>query len=428
MMDLAPDLREPAQLVRMLHELVRVDSVFGKPDDTLAILERGAAAMPSPSPEVATAIHSSYARVYYVQGQLSKAAEHSAAALSTLEPDSRVRSYHCLPANVVGRALCVSGRFGSATDLLTRGCDLAREAGDYTELSHSAGLLAVALGFIGEFDKARARIEECAQLAMRLNDPIRIVASHVYASALAEACYDWETGIRTTTKLLALAEDQQISGLYLYVGTTMAGRHQFHIGQFERARILLTNALAMSRELSIVMLLAWTHAFLGDVHFAMGRLDHAEAQYQQGLEAANARNDDYAGPLCLIGLAHLAALRGDPVAKVRGNANDALSRLAKANNVSTGATALWRYEQALALLGQREDATMLERQRVALVERLGVSHAAMWPACEPVLAAARPMDQPEAFQSTDNAPLWGSTETANLTTDMRDHNTDPVDR
>lgn len=409
MVELPPAQRDPHQLGRQIHELVRVDSAFGKPDDMLAVIERARAAVPDPSPDLAAAIHSSYARVYYVQGQMLKAAEHSAMALSTPDLDLRARSYHCLPANVVGRGHCVSGRFGSATELLSRGCRLAAEAGEYGELSHSAGLLSVAFGFTGQYALGEHWIEECAQLAARLHDPIRIAASHVYRSALAEARYDWQLGVSSTSELLAFADDQRIGGLYLYVGTAMAGRHQFHVGQLERARILLRNALAMSEELSIVMLRAWTHAYLGDVHFVLDRADEAEAQYRAGLDAANTRNDSYAGPLCLIGLAHVAALRGDSPVRVKSLASDALARLTQASNVSTRATVLHRYERVLAALGEpREAIDAVEQERAEVLGRLGIHDVAIWPTSRPAPPASDASETLAALQPTADAPISGA--------------------
>jgi tetratricopeptide (TPR) repeat protein len=372
--------REPAELVRVTHELVRVGCVFGNTGDTLQVLDRCAAALPERSPEEDVALHSSYARLYYVQGQMPKAMEHSSAALSTLENDARLKTYHSLPANVVGRALCVSGRFGPATRMLTRGCQLARDAGEYAELSHSEGLLAVALGFTGAFDEAAERAASSTLLAHRLGDPIRIIASHVYNSAVAESRFQWQSGIRETTELLSFAEENSIAGLYLYVGTSMAGRHQFHVGRLDRARVLLGNALAMSKSLNIVMLLSWTHAFLGDVYFVAGRQDEARAHYQEGLAVASARNgDDYAAPLCLIGLAHLAALDRRGVDEIRAPAEDALTRLAAADNVSARVTVLQRYAEALDLAGETEQAAALEQERAKLAARLGLGEVDFWP-------------------------------------------------
>ncbi|HKE17383.1 MAG TPA: tetratricopeptide repeat protein, partial [Kofleriaceae bacterium] len=388
--------RDAAELVQVMHELVRVGCVLGNTGDTLQIIDRCAAALPERSPEAEVALHSSYARLYYVQGQGPKLLEHSRAALSTLENDARLRPYQVLPANVVGRALCVSGRFGPATRMLTRGCDLARDEGEVVELAHSEGLLAVALGFTGAFEQALARAESSTRLARRLGDPIRIIGCHVYNSAMAESRFDWEGGIRETTQLLSFAEENSIAGLYLYVGTAMAGRHQFHIGHLDRARVLLTNAVAMSRALDIFMLLAWTHAFLGDVYLVAGRLEDAAVHYRSGLELATARSgDEYAAPLCLIGLAHLAALAGGPLDEVCRPADEALARLAAVDNASARVTALQRYAESLEMVGEPARSAELSDERAALVARLGLGHVDFWPQLPQPLAS--PATSPRVY-------------------------------
>lgn len=385
---LAAAERGAGELVRVTHELVRVGCVFGNTGDTLHILDRCAAALPERSAEEAAALHSAYARLYYVQGQGPKAMEHSRAALTTLETDARMRPYHVLPVNMVGRALCVTGRFGPAVRMLRQGCDLAADAGEYGEQAHSEGLLAVALGYTGAFDEALARAESSTRLAERMGDPIRIIGCHAYNSAVAESRFDWEGGIRETTQLLSFAEEDAIAGLYLYVGTAMAGRHQFHIGHLDRARVLLGNALAMSKSLEIVMLLSWTHAFLGDVYLVAGRLEDARRHYEAGLEAATSRNgDEYAAPLCLIGLAHLSALHGGTPEEIRLLADEALARLAAVDNVSARVTALQRYAEALEIAGAPAEALAMATARAELVSALGLGEVDFWPRLPEPLAA-----------------------------------------
>ena len=389
LMTLPPAGRDAGELVRVTHELVRVGCVFGNTADTLHIVDRCAAALPDRSAEQSAALHSAYARVYYVQGQGPKAMEHSRAALATLDSDPRMRPYHVLPVNMVGRALCVTGRFGPAMRMLRQGCDLADDAGEYAERAHSEGLLAVALGFTGAFDEALARAESSMRLSERLGDPVRIIGSHVYNATVAESRFDWESGIRETTQLLSFAEEHSIAGLYLYVGTAMAGRHQFHIGHLDRARVLLGNALAMSRSLEIALLVAWTQAYLGDVYLVAGRLEDARRHYQAGLDEATARNgDEYAAPMCLIGLAHLAALNGGTPAEIRPLADEALARLAAVDSVSARVTALQRYAEALEIAGAADESRALLATRAEWVASLRLEgDLDFWPRLPEPLAA-----------------------------------------
>src|SRR5213078_2870060 len=101
-----------------------------------------------------------------------------------------------------------------------------------------------------------------------------------------------DQGVKDTTRLLAFAEEHGIGGLYLYVGTHMTGRHQFHVGNLARARVLLANALNLSSVMKMASTRSWAHAFLGDVHFVAGDREAARTQYLAGLELARSMNGD----------------------------------------------------------------------------------------------------------------------------------------
>jgi hypothetical protein len=202
----------------------------------------------------------------------------------------------------------------------------------------------------------------------------------VYRSASSEARFDWEQGVKDTTELMAFAEANSIGGLYLYVGATMAGRHQFHVGNLARARVMLGNALQMSLRLGMGSLRSWVYAFLADVSFVAGQRDEAAALYRNGIEAARrTRGDDFAEPLCLAGLAHIAALSGRcGPPEVIAMLDEAVARLEVASNRSTLVVVLERAALALEEIGEGEQAATRTAERAALIEQLGVKNCAVW--------------------------------------------------
>jgi tetratricopeptide (TPR) repeat protein len=379
-------------------ELSRVAGALGDTGEILSQLDGCAALIGDGRPRHQVALNGAYARLYYVQGNAPKAAEHSRRCLEVAKDDPQLASYQCLPANILGRTICISGKFSRAVEMLTRGCELAREAREYTELSHSRGLLAVALGFCGQPEAAIAAADECAQLAAALEDPLRILGAYLYRSALSEALYDWNEGVKSSTQLLAFAEEHHIGGLYVYVGTVYAGRHQFHLGRMDRARVLLSNALNLAATFKIGMLVPWAHAYLGDVMFVSGRLGEAHAAYSRGLELANAGNgDDYAAPLNAMGLAHVMALGAADESErlgpeVRRLAEGALARLAGAGNASARPVLLQRYADALKALGDDEEAAAREREQAAAAVALPLPALDFWPRLPPRAEAASPRE------------------------------------
>jgi tetratricopeptide (TPR) repeat protein len=376
-------------LARAAFELSRMAGALGDTGEILRELDRCATLIGEGRARHQVALAGAYARLYYVQGNAPKAAEYSQRCLSISKDDPELATYQCLPINILGRTLAITGKFSRGVEMLTRGCELAREAREYTELSQSLGILGVALGFCGDADEALAAADQCGELAAALEDPLRILGAHLYRSALSEALYDWAEGTRWSTGLLAFAEEHQIGGLYVYVGTVFAGRHQFHLGRIDRARVLLGNALNLSSTLKINMLASWAHAYLGDALLVAGRLDEAHNAYTRGLEMANAGSgDDYGGPLNAMGMAHvMASCAGDDPQRfatgVRKIADDALARLERAGNVSARPVLLQRYAEALEVLGDEAGASEMLGQREHAVRALSVPVLDFWPRLPP---------------------------------------------
>jgi eukaryotic-like serine/threonine-protein kinase len=376
---LPPGPRRDEVIVRSLHGLGRIASMLGDTDDVLAEITRCAAQLGPLTPAQALAMNSTYARIYYVRGD-PRAMEFASRCAAAEAATPETRSYQSLPMNLIGRAHCSRGRFGPAADVLLRATTLAYEAGNYLEISHSEGMLGVSLGFGGSYAEAEKRLENCARWAQRVQDPVRIMAAHFYFSVLGESRFDWERGARESAQLLSEAEQQSLGGLYLYMGTLFAGRHQFHLGFLDRAAVLLENALRMAERLKIQMGIGWARAFLGDVHLVARRLDEARRAYADGLRASAALSgDEYAAPLCLSGQLHLTALEGGSPDAIRPLAEEALRRLRAVRNRSTELLCLVRYEEALRLAGDTPGAARVQEEKERLARALGVLDVVFWP-------------------------------------------------
>lgn len=370
-------------LVRAVHERVRIACLMGSTEAMLQYLEQAAALIAEKTPEQELALNSAYSRVYYVKGQFPKALEYSARCLSTQQHTPAASLYRHIPSNILGRALCGSGKFGPSIPVLTEACELAAEVSEPLELTHSEGLLGVALGYTGEYEQALRRVEHAAEVARQLGNPVRVLATYFYAASIAEARFRWEEGVQHTTELLAYSEEQGIKGLYLYVGTMFAGRHQFHLGRLERARLLLNDSLKLSEQFGIRLGLGWVYAYLGDVELVAGRMEEARAAYAQGLELGNAAQDELAAPLSLIGLAHHAALSGGGLEGVRRYGEEALARFRAVSNITALLVALQRYAESLEELGEGEAAARLREERERIVARLGPGEHDFWPRVVP---------------------------------------------
>lgn len=378
---LAPGPRRDDVIVRSLHGLGRIASMLGDTDDVLAELARCAEVLGPLTPTQELAMNSTYARAFYVRGDL-RATEFAFKCAAAEAETPETRAYQSLPMNLIGRAYTSRGRFGPACEVLLKATTLAYEAGNHLEISHSEGMLGVSLGYGGKFEEAEKRIENCLLWARRVEDPVRIMAAHFYISALSEARFDWERGARSSAQLLADAERQSLGGLYLYMGTLFAGRHQFHLGFLHRATVLLSNALRMAERLKIRMGVGWACGFLGDVHLVARRFDDAKRAYADGLRASEAlAGDEYAAPLCLSGQFHVVALENGSADVIRPLAEEALQRLRAVENRSTELLCLERYEDALRLVGDTSGAARVLEEKENLARAVGVSvnEVGFWP-------------------------------------------------
>jgi len=374
----ATDARD-GLLVQTAHELSRIGCLAHDTTQTLAGLQRCEALLRTQDPASTIVLKAAFARVFYARGDFQNAVTCSRECLDLIERHPESSSYACVPTNILGRVLIASGRPRAAQALLTKGCDLARAAGEFVELAHSEGVLSVALAHLGHYGRAEQHIASCTNLAARLGDPLRMAGAYFYQSVLAEARFDWANGVKYTTRLLSYAHEHRIGGLYLLMGTMFAGRHQFHLGRLHRARVLLLNALNLSRVAGISMGVGWTQAFLGDVHFVAGLLDEAREWYLRGLDTGNARGgDEYAAGLSLIGLAHCDA-QTDQARDARRLADEAIERFRDAGLLADLAHAFQRYAEAMDAIGDRDATLRMRAEAQAQFSHLGVAACAWRP-------------------------------------------------
>jgi tetratricopeptide (TPR) repeat protein/predicted Ser/Thr protein kinase len=409
-------LREPAgaerdaRLVEAAHHLARLGCMVGADADVLRALEEARGAVTEPTAEQTAVLSSALARVFYTRGDFPNAVMKSREVLGLIAQSPELGRHALVPSNILGRAAVAGGKFGNAADMLTRGCALAEQAGEFVEVSHSEGVLSVALAYIGKYEDARKRALSCRALADRLGDPVRKAGALFYLCTLGEAAFDTELGVQASCDLLAFIEQKKVGGLYVVVGTMFAGRHQFHLGRLDRAQVMLKNAQNLAAMTKIAMGVGWGHAWLGDACFVGGRFREARESYEKALEIGNQRADDYAAGQALVGLGHVAAETGGGAAEVARHAEEALDRFQKAMNNTAMVYALQRYAEALEHVGDDRAGALWER-RTKLIADLGVSPDACdwWPKVPDGIASTLRSPRPPASSArSSRRQAWNS--------------------
>ena len=381
--------RRVAVMREAIFEYARLAGALGAVDEAFAVVDQGAAALARRAGTDAApddggsgraedyAIDSAYARLHYLRGELGPAVELSRRCLARAGDDPRSRRYRVLPTNLVGRALYLGGRFGEAAVALARGCELAAAEVEHVELCHSLGMLGLSLGQTGVLGEARAYLERSARLADELGDPVRRLAALCYEAIAAELTHDWETGVIRSADALAFASEHGIDGLYHTVAMMFAGRHQFHVGRLDRARLLLEHAIERSRRQRQRLGRGWAHVFLGDVAFVQGRHDEAGRCYDEAVRIGH--DDEYTRALGQLGRVHVRALGGCDPARVHAECADALRRLEAVDNLASQPHALLRWADAAEALQGRAAARPLRERAQAAFERLGIAAVDWWP-------------------------------------------------
>ena len=380
--ELSSEVPDHEHRIELLHEAIgeyaRVAGALGIVEEAFAVVRGAAATLAELGIEDDATIDSAFARLHYLRGEMEPAMALSQRCLARTEDTLDLARIRVLPANLVGRALYMAGRIGEAVATLTRGCELAAAQSESVELCHSLGVLGLSLGFMGNLEEARTHLQQSSQMADELGDPVRQVAALCYGALGAECMHDWRTGVLRSTEALAMVEQQGIDGLYRTLALLCAGRHQFHVGHLQRARLLLEHAIECSRRQGLIAGQRWVQPCLGDVSFVKGNFDEALRTYEQGLRETH--DDQYARAMCLMGCAHVWGVTHADPERVHAYAQQALDNLEAMDNVAARAHALCRYADAVdALEGPVAALPIAERAR-RVFERLGIEPVDWWPA------------------------------------------------
>lgn len=367
-------------LVKTSHELSRVGSMMSVTDEVLHELRLCAAEVKAPTIPQQVTFDCAFARHHYTRGEFVEALQLSQKSLAITSARPDLAPLSCVPLNILGRALAASGQFGPAVQTLSKGCKVAESMGEYLELSHSQGLLGVSLAFTGQFDQARAMADHCYETATQLRDPVRTAGALFYRSVVADAEFDWKSGVEFSVRLLRFCEEFTISGIYLQLGALMSGRHEFHVGQLRQAQILLGNSLNLASVMGVKTSIGWAWAYLGDTLFAMGDFDEARRAYTSGLDPEKKRaKEDLAAGIGLGGLAHLEAITTGSFDECVRLAEEAIARLSAVANQSMLVHTLQRYAESMEAFGRTDLAEPLWQRMHALMAKIGCRDVDWWP-------------------------------------------------
>jgi predicted ATPase/class 3 adenylate cyclase/DNA-binding XRE family transcriptional regulator len=206
----------------------------------------------------------------------------------------------------------MGGPYAAAAGRLEERLALAREFGDKEDIASALFSHADALGFLGEFRRARLLFEESLALRRELGNK-RGAAWSLYGLAMWLFIeHDPADQLSARDRLeesLALSQqsgDKTLLGLCAWLNGWMA----LYQGDLDTAEAQLEQSLRLWRETNEVWRAVWAHALLGRAATQHGDLARARALHQESLQEAGTFADHFLIAFCLDGLAETLAREG----------------------------------------------------------------------------------------------------------------------
>ena len=248
------------------------------------------------------------ARAAFLLGRDQEAQELTASAIARLEPfgDSRELVFAL---NVAGWYRWRRGRNEEAEPLLSRAVEMAGRIGARRELAEATMDLAVTLANLGRTEIAVRTIEKAYELAKEVGDlAILGRAYNNYGTIVGTA--DYPRAVEVLREGLEVTRRAGAAGYVAWITGTL-GDYEFIIGDLAEAEALTRESIRMATANGDEPLRAMRIVALGTIHIARGRIDDAQASYDEA-ERVFAENPEPQMEIYSLDLAaQIAGARGD---------------------------------------------------------------------------------------------------------------------
>ncbi|MBX2998248.1 MAG: AAA family ATPase [Caldilineaceae bacterium] len=220
------------------------------------------------------------------QGDVAGGAERYAQALALTEQCGYRFQEARIAANLAN-ALCILGRIGEALALYERGMRIGRELGD-ARLEH---LIAINYGstylsFVGPDEAVIRRVEEALAWSETVGDDIAV--GQAWNLLCMAAYYGGDLPLARRHLDRSIAAFERVDYAYIKAQALRAQATLCQAeGGFEAALRLITQALAISREIGAPHLVTEMRSIQGEILLALGRADEALIATAEGVAGAD---------------------------------------------------------------------------------------------------------------------------------------------
>lgn len=211
----------------------------------------------------------------------------------------------------------IVGRFKEAERLLLEAKTIYRDLEQPWELSLVMHHLADTAYRLGQPEEARDRMWQSYVIRQKLGEPrsvaTTLVGLGVYLNALGE-----RDGARTLMQG-GLSKHRSIpnNDWNIATATLNLGVMYMQGEQYDEARLYFQRSLTIYRQLGDPWTIGATLSNLGQTALLQGRLDDAQAHFHEGLQVAMRGNNTQVALDVLMGVAHVAAEKGEAARAVR---------------------------------------------------------------------------------------------------------------
>ena len=221
------------------------------------------------------------ASAIYIQGDFTEALPRLERLLPLAEaagnPALLTRTH-----NILGRLLALRGEYARGIAFLEQAIP-ALTAANEAEALVSTGLMAAALAYRGDFDRARALMEENLARSVAIHNPTAEVAALVISGTNAQMQGDWARAIEFGRQ--ALPKARQIGNrIYEYNAHFVLGLSLAHLGSLDEAITMQEQAIRLGTRAHIRIVMGRVYGWLGEIYLVAGRLDDARAATERGRE------------------------------------------------------------------------------------------------------------------------------------------------
>jgi class 3 adenylate cyclase/tetratricopeptide (TPR) repeat protein len=310
-------------------------------------------------------------RIHYVAWDLHAAIEYAQQSLAIADRlgDDALKAP---PVNLMGRAWQTLDIAKSA-ELMERSVEQMRRLGNKTEEATAAGIAAMELGLLGEFERAVRYADHAVTLAQEIQNPFAEAAAFQLRGHVRDQRGEWAGAIQDYERATSIA--QRVGDLFrVYLVKFWEGRAHAMAGAPDRGRAMLEESLAMADRIGTRFGLVGQKSWLAACLLELGELEAVPSLLAEAVQLAEEAGERWARALAYRTLGE-ASLHREPAApeKAEPAMLEAIRSLRELGAKPELARTLLSYAGLLTRRNEPEKAREHLAQAIGMFQEMGMA-------------------------------------------------------